>query len=260
MKGNDSPTRKFSSNCKKQLWLVLSWLCIPFPYRRLLNTEHRTPCVHNQLHLLSRNWNHCSIASSQAIILDSSWMRDAEMHYTVDGEFLQKPRKRKNGGWGKWACAIILALLFVYRSARPVMRLRADPPPSFYDYSLTWSKKQRQHERHLAQAYWRVAVQRIQTYYSPGKPLPATPPPQFRIGEAAKGPKADIVASRIHYWYRLREVWSQRDSWSVSYKWNTAWVDNSLNSLDQDAPQWVSNGFHAAVNWVNLIAQRITSS
>lgn len=187
-------------------------------------------------------------------------MKHTDMHYTVDGEFHQKPNKRKKGGWGKWALVIILALLFVYRSARPVMRLRAEPPPSFYDYSLTWSKEQRQRERHLAQAYWQVAVQRIQTYYSPEKPLPAAPPPQFRIGKASNGLAKDVVASRVHYWYRLRQVWNQRDAWVVSYKWNTSWIENSMNSLQQNAPQWVSNGFQAVVNWVNVIAQRISSS
>lgn len=182
------------------------------------------------------------------------------MHYTLDGEFVRQPRKGKYDGWGRWVLPVILVLLFVYRSARPVMRLRADPPPAFYDYSLTWNQKQRQDERRLAQAYWQVAVRRIQTHYSPEKPLPAVPPPQFQIGEGAKSSTAGMVASQVHYWYRLREVWNQRDSWVVSYKWNTTWVENSMNSLQQHAPQWLSNGFQAIINWVNVVAQRVSSS
>lgn len=187
-------------------------------------------------------------------------MKQSDSMYTLEDDLFRKPSKRKNSGWGKWALVIILALLFVYRSTRPVMRLRADPPPSFYDYSPTWSKEERQHERSAARAYWQVAVQRIQMHYSPDKPLPADPPPSFQIGDAASSMERDIIASRIHYWYQLREVWRQRDAWETSYRWNTDWVENSLNSMQQNAPQWLSNGFQAVIGWFNAIAQRIPSS
>lgn len=170
--------------------------------------------------------------------------------YTFEDNLFYKPRKRKSGGWGKWVFVAILILLFVYYSMRPVKRLRAEPPPSFYNYSLTWSKEQRQQERRLALAYWQVAVQRIQTRYSPQRALPPEPPPSFRIGNAASNQQKDMIASRIHYWFKLREVWRQRDAWRVSYEWNTGWVWSTLNSLEQNGPRWFSNGVQSFVEWL----------
>ncbi|HUZ46375.1 MAG TPA: hypothetical protein VMW54_07025 [Terriglobia bacterium] len=180
--------------------------------------------------------------------------------YGLEEELFPEPRKDKGSGWWKWALAMVLGSLFVYRSTRPVMRLSADPPPSFYDYNRTWDQQERQHEKRVAQAYWHVAVQRIQTDYSPSSPLPEDPPPQFKIAEAARSLEADMVASRIHYWYRLRDVWSQRDAWDVSYGWNTDWLDSTLNSLPQYIPQWVANIFQVFINLFNDIAQRIPFS
>lgn len=179
--------------------------------------------------------------------------------YTLEDDLFRKPPKRKSSGWGKWGLAIILALLFVYRSIRPVMRLRDDPPPSFYEYNSTWTKEKRQDERRVAQAYWQVAVQRIQTKYSPDKPLPAVPPPQFYITATAQGLERGTIGSRNHYWNQLREEWRQRNAWVVSYRWNTDWVANSLNSLRRNPKQWISNRFQSVIGWFEGIAQRIPS-
>lgn len=176
--------------------------------------------------------------------------------YTFEDDLFYKPRKRKRRGWGRWVFAVVVALLFVYSSVRTVKRLRANPPRSFYDYSLTRNKEDRQHERHVAQAYWQVAVRRIQTHYAPKVQLPSDPPPSFRIGGAAGLTEKDAVASRTRYWYRLREVWGQSDAWVVSYRWDTDWVEHSLNSLERNGPRWLSEGIQTAIGWLNSIAQR----
>lgn len=184
-------------------------------------------------------------------------MKHSNSLYTLEDELFPEPRKRKGSGWWKWALATILGLLFVYRSTRPVMRLRADPPPSFYDYSRSLNKEERQHQRRLAEAYWNVAVHRIQAHYSPNRPLPENPPPQFRIGQAEKSMEADVATSRVHYWFGLREVWSERDAWNASYGWNTDWVENAINSTPQYMPQWVSNLFQGLINFFSDLAQKI---
>ena len=169
-----------------------------------------------------------------------------------------EPRKHKSSGWWIWAPAIILGSLFVYRSTRPVMRLRSDPPASFYDHSSTWNQVERQHARRVASAYWQVAARRIQASYSPNRPLPSDPPPQFLIAGPASSLDSDVAASRVHYWYRLREVWNQRDAWNVSYGWNTNWVESTVSSFPQYIPQWLSNIFQGLIIFFNGIAQRIS--
>lgn len=180
--------------------------------------------------------------------------------YTFEDNLFYNPRKRKRRGWGRWVFAVVVALLFVYSSVRTVRRLRSNPPRSFYDYSLNRNKEDRQHERDVAQAYWQVAVRRIQTHYAPEAQLPSDPPPAFRIVHTGRHPEKDMVAGRTRYWYRLREVWSQPESWVVSYRWDTEWVGNSLDSLDQNGPRWLSEGLQTVTGWLNSIAQRISFS
>jgi hypothetical protein len=185
-------------------------------------------------------------------------MRDANTLYSLEDELFPEPPKPKGSGWWKWAIALILGTLFIYRSTRPVVRLSADPPPSFYDYNRTWTRQERQHERLVARAYWHVAVRRIQTYYSPNRALPADPPPQFQISEEARNLESDVIAGRVHYWYRLREVWNEQDAWVVSYGWNTDWVDSMLASLPRYIPKSVAGVFQSFVDLFSAIAQKIS--
>ncbi len=173
-------------------------------------------------------------------------------------ELFHEPRKRKDSGWWKWALAIILGALFVYRSTRPVMRLRSDPPLSFCGYGNTRSQIERKNEQRLAYAYWQVAVRHIQNYYSPDRPLPPDPPPQFRIGGLAHSSDSDATASRNHYWYRLREEWNRRNVWNVSYGWNTNWVESDVSSLPQYIPHSLSNIFQGIVFFFEGLAAKIS--
>jgi hypothetical protein len=113
-------------------------------------------------------------------------------------------------------------------------------------------------ERRLALAYWNVAVQRIQAHYSPYRPLPTEPPPQFQISDAAETLEAGVNAARVHYWYRLRDVWNERDAWVLSYGWNTGWVESALNSFPQYLPKSVTAVFQMLIDLFNDIAQKIS--
>jgi hypothetical protein len=155
---------------------------------------------------------------------------------------------------------LILAVLFVYRSTRPVMRLSAEAPPAFCDYNRTWNRQVRQHERRLARAYWSVAVLRIQRYYSPHRPLPVEPPRQFQISGATQSLESNMISGRTHYWRRLRQVWVNRDAWVVSYGWNTDWVEGTLNTLPRYLPKSVVGAFQRLVDLFIGIANKISFS
>ncbi len=185
-------------------------------------------------------------------------MKHANSLYSIEDELFPRPKKSKWAGMWKWAIAVALGWTFVFQSTRPTVRLSAEPPPSFYVYNHTWSPEQRQEQRRLAQAYWSVAVNRIQKVYSHNKPLPQDPPPQFRVAVAAANLETDMIDARIHYWYRLREVWTQRDAWVETSGWNTGWVDNTLNSLPQYVPQPVANTFQSLVSFFDEIGQKIS--
>lgn len=185
-------------------------------------------------------------------------MKHLNSLYSLEDELFAAPAKPKRPGWWKWAFAIFLCALFIYRSTRPVMRLAAEPPPSFYDFNRRWDHRERQNQRRVAQAYWHIAVQRIQARYSPQKPLPAVPPPQFRISDAARALESDVIGSRVHYWTRLRAVWNEQDAWDISYGWSTDWVASSLNSLAQSVPGSVAGAFQSLANLFADISQRIS--
>ena len=171
--------------------------------------------------------------------------------------FGEQPARKRSELW-KWALALVLAGLFVYRSTRPVMRLSAEPPPAFYGFNRTRDRQERQRERRLALAYWSVAVLRIQRYYIPEKPLPADPPPQFRVSDAASPLETDLMEGRALYWNRLRKVWEDGDAWVVSYGWNTDWVERGLNSLPRYLPRSVTGVVQTLVDFFNDVAQEIS--
>lgn len=175
----------------------------------------------------------------------------------ADRLFHKKPRAKRSGLW-KWALALILAELFVYRSTRPVMQLSAEPPRAFYDHNRTRDRQELQDEARLARAYWNVAVRRIQTSYSPNLPLPADPPPRFRIAAAANTLETGMMTGRVHYWHRLRKVWIQRDAWVVSYGWHTDWLERALNSLPRYVPRSLTGIVQSLVDFFNDIAQEIS--
>jgi|YelNatPaOPRAMG01_1025707.scaffolds.fasta_scaffold78389_2 hypothetical protein len=153
---------------------------------------------------------------------------------------------------------LCLCALFVYRSTRPIMRLSADPPLSFYDNNPAADQETLRLERRLANAYWQVAVRRIQKEYSPEKPLPENPPPQFKVAETVRNLESNMDSARFHYWSRLRRIWNERDAWVVSYGWNTEWVEDIVDSIPEYTPRWFTNIFQTFINLFNDIAQEIS--
>ena len=187
-------------------------------------------------------------------------MKHPNSLYTLEDELFPPDPKPRHPGWLKWAILLTLCVLFVYRSTRPSLRLSAAPPPSFFGYNQNWTPQERRKQRHLAEAYWRVAVRRIQGKYSPESSLPADPPPQFRIADAAQNLESDVAAARIRYWQRLRDAWNQQNSWVIDYGWNTDWVGTTLNTLPQYLPRGVANVFQTVVDFFHAVAQAISSS
>lgn len=187
-------------------------------------------------------------------------MKHTNSLYTLEDELFPLDPKPRLSGWWKWAIALVFCGLFVYRSTRPTVRLSADPPPAFLEYKQSWSPQERQENRRLAEAYWRVAVRRIQGQYLPESLLPADPPPQFHLARAAQSLEYDANAARVRYWRRLRDVWMRRNAWVVSYGWNTDWVDNSLNSFLQNLPRGVANVFQGPVDLFHAVEQAVSSS
>jgi hypothetical protein len=205
-----------------------------------------------------RNWNHRAIARHPSYGLNFIQMKHPNcLDIPKNHPFGERPARKRSGHW-KWALVLALAGLFVYRSTRPVMRLSAAPPPAFYSYNRTLDRQEMQRERQLALAYWTVAVRRIQRYYSPERPLPQDPPPQFQISDAASSLGADLAAGRVQYWDRLRKVWEEGDAWVVSYGWNTGWVGTALNSLPRYLPRPVAGVAQSFVDFFNSIAQKIS--
>lgn len=190
--------------------------------------------------------------------LSSFRMRHSNSLNAAEDHLLGEDHKTSRWGWLKWVLALILVLLFVYRSTRPVVRLSDEPPPAFYDYNRKWDRQEMRRERQLARAYWNVAVLRIQRYYSPNRPLPVDPSPRFKVSKPGSTGDSDNLADRVHYWYRLRHVWKERDAWVLSYGWNTDWVANSLNAAPNYLPKHVADAFRRIVDLFNDIAQEIS--
>jgi hypothetical protein len=123
---------------------------------------------------------------------------------------------------------LVLAMLAIYVSSSPVVRLQAEPPAAFFDENPHWNAKQRVREDKLALAYWDVAVRDIETKYGFGTTLPTDPPDSFKVEE--KGQTGTTLrvdsAARARYWEKLREVWPRPDSWERISDWNLDWIHN----------------------------------
>jgi Ni,Fe-hydrogenase maturation factor len=124
-------------------------------------------------------------------------------------------------------CLVIMVpLLGVYLSARPVMRLQPEAPAEFIDQSPNWSAKRRAREEEVAQAYWQVAVVGLQERYPFGSELPAEPPTEFQVENkyVPPGSAKAFSEARERYWEKLRRSWVQRQSWVERHEWNTQWA------------------------------------
>ena len=119
-----------------------------------------------------------------------------------------------------WLVAIAPTALLIYWSARPVMRLREEPPAAFLDPGPGLSSKQAASVARLGRAYWDWALQHVQRKYPFGTRLPDAPPPGFDADarDLPKGLESDVI--KLRYWRKLRDVWGQPQVWETSYLWN----------------------------------------
>lgn len=120
---------------------------------------------------------------------------------------------------------IILAVLFVYKSVQPVMRLRLDPPAEFLDARPNWTTAQRQTEDRLGRAYWDMAVKLSRSVLVFGDRLPPEPPAVFSVDTKAYPSAVESApGARVRYWQNLQKVWQNPQSWDETYEWHTDWL------------------------------------
>jgi hypothetical protein len=123
----------------------------------------------------------------------------------------------------------VAAGLFAYQSFIPIYRLRPVMPPEFMDAPSSWPPEKRAAEESLARAYWDCAVNVIQWRYGYGYRLPQDPPSDFIISSLGEAPADPVIRAR--YWLMLQRVWYVPDNWTKSYRWDTRWLTDWVESL-----------------------------
>jgi len=111
------------------------------------------------------------------------------------------------------AMAAALTAVFVRlapKSAVTTMQLRTNPPAGFVLQNPGWGPQERARQLQISQAYWMLAVNDLQHKYAFNNPLPATPPPEFRVDQ--NGLK-DNAALRMQYWNKLQKLWKSPTDW-----------------------------------------------
>ena len=129
---------------------------------------------------------------------------------------------------------IVIAVLVII-SYRPKYRLRADMPAQFFSDGNASDGRSPGLEKKIAWAYWESAQMNVQWKYPYQHPLPADPPPEFKVDAQALGSSASDAATRTLYWRRLQEIWSLPDAWNKDYEWDWGWVSDPITS----AGQWI---------------------
>ena len=149
---------------------------------------------------------------------------------TIDGAGMKIGRKRRMR-LGMWLLLLLPAAIVIVVCYRPVMRLKAQPPPGFVETKKEWDATRQAAEDRAAQAYWQLAINLIQWRYAFGSELPGQPLEGFRLDEKdfPRNSFAAAPATRVHYWNKLRTVWTQPQAWSETYVWNTDWLREALS-------------------------------
>jgi len=137
----------------------------------------------------------------------------------------EEPPKRGRRGW--LYVMLALAGFFIFESLHPVMRLRSDPPSGFVGAKLNSNEAQYRDQQQMARACWDYAIQNVQQSYSYGQPLPKNPP------SASGNSIGNASAISVLCWPRLRQAWSQPESWVEKYEWSTDWVTNPNGTFQQ---------------------------
>jgi hypothetical protein len=146
---------------------------------------------------------------------------------------------------------LLIAFILIIISYRTSYRLRPEMPAVFYSESAPYSSQpridlkrsktpnlpNRELQREIAMAYWRVAQTNVQYKFSYGHPLPGDIPAEFSIAPGALGPNASDPAIRLFYWRRLQEVWFLPEIWNKNHEWDWSWVGDPISS----GAQWIKD-------------------
>ena len=155
---------------------------------------------------------------------------------TIDGASLRIGRERRVriGPWLLLFLPVALAFVLCYR---PVMRLKAQPPPGFVETQPDWDATRQAAENRAAEAYWQLAINLVQWRFAFGSELPGEPIEEFKLDEKdfRRNSIAATPATRVRYWNKLRTVWTQPHAWSETYVWNTEWLREFLSSAMDSA-------------------------
>ncbi|HZT69920.1 MAG TPA: hypothetical protein VFC10_09285 [Terriglobia bacterium] len=133
---------------------------------------------------------------------------------------------------------LVLAVVFVILSIRPIKRLRPDPPPSVLGTRAYQGQTENESRGRMARACWDYAIETVQKTYPFGQNLPEHPPSRF------SGPNGQSSAISLLCWPRLRVAWTQKDSWVQSYEWSTDWI------TDPDGP--IHRAIHTVLNYLGF--------
>ena len=129
---------------------------------------------------------------------------------TIDGASLRIGRERRVriGPWLLLFLPVALAFVLCYR---PVMRLKAQPPPGFVETQPDWDATRQAAENRAAEAYWQLAINLVQWRFAFGSELPGEPIEEFKLDEKdfRRNSIAATPATRVRYWNKLRTVWTQ---------------------------------------------------
>jgi len=155
---------------------------------------------------------------------------------TIDSAGLKLSRKQRFR-FGPWLLVLVPVAAVFLVCYRPVMRLKPQPPPGFVESREDWDALRESSENRAALAYYQLAINLLQDRYAFWSKLPPEPIEGFRLDEK-HFPSNSIAAApttRIRYWNKLRQVWSQPSAWSRTYVWNTDWLRESLSFLVDSA-------------------------
>lgn len=140
------------------------------------------------------------------------------------------PRRSRTGLY----LLLALAGFFIFQSIRPVMHLRSDPPPSVVGARLNDNPPHYQSQLQTARACWAYAIDSVQNLYPYGSSLPKGPPKSARSRSLRPTALSELC------WPRLRDAWTQPDSWKRSYEWSTDWLTNPDSPFRQTVDRVMS--------------------
>ncbi|MDE3180567.1 MAG: hypothetical protein KGM47_13020, partial [Acidobacteriota bacterium] len=130
------------------------------------------------------------------------------------------PQTSSASRWALVVVALIPTILFLYLMNRPVMRLKSEPPAEFLNAYPEWTSQHQDVATKMGEAYWDWAALHLARDYPFGSSLPEQPPPSFEVEGPGFPTGVDADLARMRYWNKLRELWTNPQSWERVNTWN----------------------------------------